>query len=105
MCSLVHWCKLCIRQHLVLDTVWSSIIRIQPNAPEDGHIDAPKHVELFIIINKLLHQVGISRQQHMYFLLYPTFPRSFGHNAASAEIVFRTRRCRILHSFLETIFP
>ena len=22
----------------------------------------PKHVELFIIINKLLHQVGISRQ-------------------------------------------
>ena len=40
---------------IVLDTVWSSIIRIQPNTPEDGH------VELFIILNKLLHQVGISR--------------------------------------------
>ena len=25
----------------------------------------PKHVELFIIINKLLHQVGISRQFHI----------------------------------------
>ena len=55
VCSLVHWCKLhnlhqCTRlhtgssepqpQHLVLDTIWSSIIRIQPNTPEDGHIDA-----------------------------------------------------------------
>ena len=27
-------------QHLVLNTIWSSIIRIQPNTPEDGHIDA-----------------------------------------------------------------
>ena len=27
-------------QHLVLDTIWSSIIRIQPNTLEDGHIDA-----------------------------------------------------------------
>ena len=27
-------------QHLVLDTIWISIIRIQPNTPEDGHIDA-----------------------------------------------------------------
>ena len=25
---------------IVLDTMWSSIIRIQPNTPEDGHIDA-----------------------------------------------------------------
>jgi len=25
---------------IVLDTIWSSIIRIQPNTPEDGHIDA-----------------------------------------------------------------
>ena len=24
----------------VLNTIWSSIIRIQPNTPEDGHIDA-----------------------------------------------------------------
>ena len=24
----------------VSDTIWSSIIRIQPNTPEDGHIDA-----------------------------------------------------------------
>ena len=63
VCSLVYWCKFCIRlasrihnlhqwrrlhtdssqpqpQHLVLDTIWSSIIRIQPNTPEDGHIDA-----------------------------------------------------------------
>jgi hypothetical protein len=33
---------------------------IQPNTAEDGHIlpRCPKHVELFIIINKLLHQVG-----------------------------------------------
>ena len=46
-------------QHLVLDTIWSSIIRIQPNTPEDRYL---KHVELFIIINKLLHQVGISLQ-------------------------------------------
>ena len=27
-------------QHLVLNTIWSSIVRIQPNTPEDGHIDA-----------------------------------------------------------------
>ena len=27
-------------QHLVLNTICSSIIRIQPNTPEDGHIDA-----------------------------------------------------------------
>ena len=27
-------------QHLVLDTICGSIIRIQPNTPEDGHIDA-----------------------------------------------------------------
>jgi len=27
-------------QHLVLNTIWSSIIYIQPNTPEDGHIDA-----------------------------------------------------------------
>jgi len=27
-------------QHLVLNTVCSSIIRIQHNTPEDGHIDA-----------------------------------------------------------------
>ena len=27
-------------QHLVLNTIWSSIIRIKPNTPEDGHIDA-----------------------------------------------------------------
>ena len=27
-------------QHLVLETIWSSIIRIQPNTPEDVHIDA-----------------------------------------------------------------
>ena len=27
-------------QHLVLNTIWSSIICIQPNTPEDGHIDA-----------------------------------------------------------------
>ena len=58
VCSIVHWCKLYIRhnlhqwtrlhsgssepqpQHLVLDTIWSSIIRIQANIPEDGHIDA-----------------------------------------------------------------
>ena len=48
VCSLVHWCK-CTRlhtgssdsqpQHLVLDTIWSSMISIQPNTPEDGHID------------------------------------------------------------------
>ena len=25
---------------LVLNTIWSSIISIQPNIPEDGHIDA-----------------------------------------------------------------
>ena len=24
----------------VLNTIWSNIIRIQPNTPEDGHIDA-----------------------------------------------------------------
>jgi len=27
-------------QHLVLNTIFSSIIRIQPNTLEDGHIDA-----------------------------------------------------------------
>jgi len=27
-------------QHLVLNTLCSSIKRIQPNTPEDGHIDA-----------------------------------------------------------------
>ena len=27
-------------QHLVLNTIWSSIIRIQPHTPEDGHVDA-----------------------------------------------------------------
>ena len=27
-------------QHLVLNTIRNSIIRIQPNTPEDGHIDA-----------------------------------------------------------------
>ena len=27
-------------QHLVLNTIWSNIIRIQPNTPEDGHIGA-----------------------------------------------------------------
>ena len=27
-------------QHLVLDTMWSNIVSIQPNTPEDGHIDA-----------------------------------------------------------------
>ena len=27
-------------QHLVLNTICSSIIRIQANTPEDGHIDA-----------------------------------------------------------------
>ena len=32
-----------------------------------GNIDAPKHVELFIIINKLLHQVGISLQYHYIY--------------------------------------
>jgi hypothetical protein len=32
----------------------------------------PKHVELFIIINKLLHQVGTSRQVHKW--LYSTKP-------------------------------
>ena len=47
-------------QHLVLDTIWSSIISIQPNTHEDGRIDA-RNI-LFIIINKLLPQVGISRQ-------------------------------------------
>ena len=25
---------------IVLGTIWSSIISIQPNTPEDGHIDA-----------------------------------------------------------------
>ena len=45
----------------VLNTICSSIIRIQPNTPEDEHIDA-RNMHLFIIINKLLHQVGISRQ-------------------------------------------
>ena len=24
---------------IVLNTIWSSIISLQPNAPEDGHID------------------------------------------------------------------
>ena len=37
------------------------------------------------------------------FFLYLTFPRSFGQKAARAETGFRTRRCRILHAFLETI--
>ena len=61
VCSLVHWCKLCIQltphnlhqctrlhtsssepqpQHPVLNTICSSIIRIQPNTREDGHTDA-----------------------------------------------------------------
>ena len=57
MCSLVHWCTSDTKlntsaqdytpapqnlshKHLVLNTIWSSIIRIQPNTPEDGHIDA-----------------------------------------------------------------
>ena len=52
----------------MLDTIWSSIIRIQHNTPEDGHIDGPKHVKLFIIINKLLLQVGISRQQNVFLV-------------------------------------
>jgi len=32
----------CIRVMLLhmLNTIWSSLIRIQPNTPEDGHIDA-----------------------------------------------------------------
>jgi hypothetical protein len=42
----------------VPNTTCGSIIHIQHNTPEDG----PKHIELFIIINKLLQEVGISRQ-------------------------------------------
>ena len=37
---LLHMVSSTQPQHLVLDTIWSSIISIQTNTPEDGHIDA-----------------------------------------------------------------
>ena len=55
-------------QHLVLNTISSSIQRIQPIYSWRWAYRCPKHVELFIVINKLLHQVGISRRGYKYLL-------------------------------------
>ena len=40
LCLEGEWAVSDSPQHLVLETIWSSIISIQPNTPEDGHIDA-----------------------------------------------------------------
>ena len=50
-------------QHLVLNTICSSI---QTICSWRWAYSCPKHVELFMIINKLLHQVGTSRHFHIW---------------------------------------
>ena len=42
LCTLLHLVFSTVNENcaLVLDTICSSIIRIQTNTPEDGHIDA-----------------------------------------------------------------
>ena len=53
-------------QHLVLNTICSCI---QPIYSWRWAYRCPKYVELFIIINKLLHQVGVSRHETIKFVI------------------------------------